>query len=311
MKSLAFVFPGQGSQSIGMVKELYDNYSIIKDTISEASDILGYDLAKLMFDGPIEQLNRTNYTQPTLLACSVAIFRLWQQKSTVMPEIMAGHSLGEYSALVCAGVLNFADGLKLVRDRGDFMMQAVQNTTGAMAAIIGLDNNQVEKACVDAAEGQVVSAVNYNSPGQLVIAGNKDAVDRAMLLCKEVGAKRALPLAVSVPCHCALMKPAAQELKAALAKITLSKPNISVINNVNVTIETTSEDISDALVKQLYNPVRWTETIELMAKLGITTTIECGPGKVLTGLCKRIDKSITAMVTLDQNGLTKSLEALN
>ncbi|MFT5521366.1 MAG: [acyl-carrier-protein] S-malonyltransferase [Enterobacterales bacterium] len=311
MKSLAFVFPGQGSQCIGMVKELYDNHSIIKDTISEASDILQFDLAKMMFNGPLEELNSTNNTQPVLLACSVAIFRLWQQQSTVMPEIMAGHSLGEYSALVCAGVLSFGDGLKLVRDRGNFMMQAVQDTTGAMAAIIGLDNNHVEKACVEAAEGQVVSAVNYNSPGQLVIAGNKEAVERAMLFCKNAGAKMALPLAVSVPCHCALMKPAAQELKAALAKITLSKPNISVINNVNVTIETTSEDISDALVKQLYNPVRWTETIELMAKLGITTTIECGPGKVLTGLCKRIDKSITAMVTLDQNGLTKSLEALN
>jgi [acyl-carrier-protein] S-malonyltransferase len=311
MKSLAFIFPGQGSQSIGMVKELYDNHSIIKDTISEASDILQFDLAKLMFDGPIEELNRTNYTQPALLACSVAIFRLWQQQSTVMPEIMAGHSLGEYSALVCAGVLDFADALKLVRERGNFMMQAVPEGTGAMAAIIGLDNSNVEKACIEAAEQQIVSAVNYNSPGQVVIAGNKDAVERAMVLCKEAGAKRALPLAVSVPSHCALMKPAALQLKDALTKVTLSKPSISVINNVNVALETASDDISDALVKQLYNPVRWAETIELMARLGVTTTIECGPGKVLTGLSKRIDKSITAMVTLDQNGLTKSLEALN
>ncbi|PCJ50523.1 MAG: [acyl-carrier-protein] S-malonyltransferase [Gammaproteobacteria bacterium] len=310
MDSLAFVFPGQGSQSLGMLKELNDNQQIIRSTLTDASEALEYDVSKLLFEGPLEELNRTDQTQPALLASSVAIFRLWQQQSSQMPKMMAGHSLGEYSALVCAGVLDFSDALRLVRQRGRYMMQAVPEGTGSMAAIIGLDNELVEKACGEAAAGQVVSPVNYNSPGQLVIAGHKEAVNRAIVLCKEAGAKRALPIAVNFPFHCTLMLPAAEKLKQALGQITLSKPSITVINNVNVSIETEAKQITNALVKQLYSPVRWTETIQFMQSEGITTIIECGTGKVLAGLCKRIDKSITALVTADQAAFNKSLEAL-
>jgi len=311
MSRFAFVFPGQGSQTVGMISEMIQNHQLIKDIFNQASTILDFDLTELVTSGPAELLNRTDNTQPALLTTSVALYKLWQQQSEIQPDFMAGHSLGEYSALVCAGALNFSDALKLVKQRGEFMMQAVPEGTGAMAAILGLDNHLVEQACCEAAGEQVVSAVNYNSPGQLVIAGNIEAVERAMVLCKEAGAKRALPLPVSVPSHCALMIPAAEKLSEVLATINIAQPVIPVINNVDVAIETTENKIADALVRQLYHPVRWTESVEFMAKNDISTLIECGPGKVLTGLSKRIDRSILALVTTDQANFNKSLEALN
>ena len=262
MNSLAFIFPGQGSQSVGMIADLYESHQSIRNTFEEASTVLSMDLSQLILEGPTEDLNRTDNTQPALLATSVALYRHWLEETQITPTILAGHSLGEYSALVCADVLEFSDALKLVKQRGEFMMQAVPAGIGAMAAILGLDNELVEQSCRDAAQEQVVSPVNYNSPGQLVIAGHKEAVERAIEGCKAAGAKRALPLPVSVPSHCALMKPAADKLAEVMSNITFSEPSIPVINNVDVMIETSSDKITDALVRQLYNPVRWTETIQ-------------------------------------------------
>ncbi|WP_392561513.1 ACP S-malonyltransferase [Orbus sturtevantii] len=308
MTKFAMVFPGQGSQSIGMLKELSEKYSIIEETFSQASSVLGYDLWQLVQNGSAEELNKTWITQPALLAASVAIFRIWQDEQGPMPELMAGHSLGEYSALVCAGVIRFEDAIKLVELRGKLMQEAVPAGTGAMYAIIGLDNDLIAKACEEAAQGQVVSPVNFNSPGQVVIAGNKEAVERAGVLCKEAGAKRALPLPVSVPSHCALMKPAADKLAQALKNITFYQPNYPVINNVNVKIETDSQAIKDALIAQLYSPVRWTECVEYMAKQGIIVVTEVGPGKVLTGLTKRIVDSLSSIAINDSTSLLDALE---
>jgi len=310
MNNLAFVFPGQGSQSVGMIAGLYATHQSIRDTITEASDTLSIDLNKMMLEGPAEVLNRTDNTQPALLATSVALFRHWQEVSQRMPDVMTGHSLGEYSALVCAGVLSFADALKVVQLRGQYMMQAVPAGSSAMAAILGLDDLLVEQACIEAAGNQVVSPINYNSPGQLVIAGHKEAVARAIELCKIAGA-RAIPLSVSVPSHSSLMKPAAERLALVLRKTVFSEPKIAVIYNVNVTVETSSDVLVDSLIRQLYSPVRWTETVQSLHNEGITSIVECGPGKVLAGLCKRIDRSITALFTCDQAAFDKSVEALN
>ncbi len=299
MSKFAIVFPGQGSQSVGMLAELAEQFPIVQETFAEASEALGYDLWALVQNGPAESLNETYRTQPALLTSSVAIWRVWQQQGCAQPEVLAGHSLGEYSALVCAGVISFKDAVKLVELRGQLMQKAVPAGVGAMSAIIGLDNESIAKACVEAAEGQVVSPVNFNSPGQVVIAGNKEAVERANILCKAVGAKRALPLPVSVPSHCQLMKPAADELAIALESITFNTPILPVINNADVETEVDPEAIKFALVKQLYNPVRWTETVERMAEEGISLLIEMGPGKVLTGLTKRIDKSLDSIVVND------------
>lgn len=291
MTNFAMVFPGQGSQSIGMLADLATEYPIVEQTFQQASYVLGYDLWALVQQGEAEELNKTWRTQPALLAASVAIYRVWQQQyPDLVPTIMAGHSLGEYSALVCAGVLDFQDAIKLVELRGQLMQQAVPEGAGAMYAIIGLENSAIIEACQKAASdiGEVVSAVNFNSPGQVVIAGTKAAAERAAELCKEAGAKRALPLAVSVPSHCALMKPAAEKLAEALATITLSSPTVPVINNVDVALETEEQAIRSALVRQLYSPVRWTESVEKMASQGVTTLYEIGPNKVLTGLTKRI-----------------------
>ena len=246
MTKFAMVFPGQGSQEIGMLKELSEAYPIVQEIFSEASSVLGYDLWNLVQEGSAEKLGQTWVTQPALLAASVAIFKVWQQKEGAKPDFMAGHSLGEYSALVCAGVIDFRDAIKLVELRGKLMQEAVPVGTGAMYAIIGLDNDVVVKACKEAAQGQVVSPVNFNSPGQVVIAGNKEAVERAAILCKEAGAKRALPLAVSVPSHCELMKPAADKLAEKLKTISFQEPQYSVINNVDVKIETSAQAIKDA-----------------------------------------------------------------
>ncbi|CAI2451269.1 Malonyl CoA-acyl carrier protein transacylase [Serratia liquefaciens] len=308
MTQFAFVFPGQGSQSLGMLADLAAQYPIVEATFSEASSVLGYDLWQLVQQGPAEELNKTWQTQPALLAASVAIFRVWQQQGGKMPAIMAGHSLGEYSALVCAGVLDFQAAIRLVELRGKLMQEAVPEGTGAMSAIIGLDNAAIAKACGESAQGQVVSPVNFNSPGQVVIAGNKEAVERAGAACKAAGAKRALPLPVSVPSHCALMKPAADKLAVALQDITFSAPQVPVVNNVDVRAESDPEAIRSALVRQLYSPVRWTESVEFMAAQGVTSLLEVGPGKVLTGLTKRIVDTLTAAAVNDAASLTAALE---
>lgn len=310
MSNFAMVFPGQGSQAVGMLADLATAYPIVEETFKQASDVLGYDLWDLVQNGTAEDLGQTQRTQPALLASSVAIYRVWQQKyPELKPSVMAGHSLGEYSALVCAGVLDFQDAIKLVELRGNAMQQAVPAGTGAMYAIIGLDNQAIINACeqAQAEVGEIVSAVNFNSPGQVVIAGTKAAAEKAGELCKAAGAKRALPLAVSVPSHCALMKPAADKLAEALQNITLNVPVVPVINNVDVSVETDAEVIRNALVRQLYSPVRWTETVEKMANEGVTTLYEIGPGKVLTGLAGRIVKELNAKAVND----VASLEAVS
>ncbi|HDR1412284.1 TPA: ACP S-malonyltransferase [Pasteurella multocida] len=304
MKKFAMVFPGQGSQAVGMLAELATEYPVVEETFKQASDVLGYDLWQLVQQGPAEELNKTWQTQPALLAASVAIYRVWQEKYPhLKPDVMAGHSLGEYSALVCAGALDFQDAVKLVELRGKLMQQAVPEGTGAMYAIIGLDNEAIISACADAAQGEVVSAVNFNSPGQVVIAGAKAAVERAAAACKDAGAKRALPLAVSVPSHCALMKPAADQLAVFLDNIAIRTPTTAVINNVDVACETENSEIRHALVRQLYSPVRWTETVERMAKDGVQVLVEVGPNKVLTGLTKRIVADLQATAVNDLTSL--------
>ncbi|WP_426607223.1 ACP S-malonyltransferase [Pantoea anthophila] len=307
MTQIAFVFPGQGSQTVGMLAELAATYPQVEETFREASDALGYDLWQLVSQGPAEELNKTWQTQPALLTASVAIYRVWQAQGGEQPVLMAGHSLGEYSALVCAGVLNFADAVKLVELRGKLMQEAVPEGTGAMQAIIGLDDAAIRQACEESAQGQVVSPVNFNSPGQVVIAGNKEAVERAGAACKAAGAKRALPLPVSVPSHCALMKPAADKLAVALEGITFNPPAVPVINNVDVKAESDASAIRHALVRQLYSPVRWTESVEAMAAQGVTHLLEMGPGKVLTGLTKRIVDTLTAAAVNDTASLNAAL----
>ncbi|MDN7199772.1 ACP S-malonyltransferase [Klebsiella pneumoniae] len=368
MTQFAFVFPGQGSQAVGMLAEMAAAWPVIEETFGEASAALGYDLWALTQQGPAEELNKTWQTQPALLAASVALYRVWQQQGGKAPALLAGHSLGEYSALVCAGVIGFADAVRLVELRGKFMQEAVPEGTGAMSAIIGLDDAAIAKACEESAEGQVVSPVNYNSPGQVVIAGHKEAVERAGAACKAAGAKRALPLPVSVPSHCALMKPAAEKLAVELQKITFNAPTIPVVNNVDVKCETAPDAIRDALVRQLYSPVQWTKTVEFMAapaaeKLavelqkitfnaptipvvnnvdvkcetapdairdalvrqlyspvqwtktvefmaaeGVSHLYEVGPGKVLTGLTKRIVDTLTASALNEPAAMSAALE---
>jgi len=308
-KNLAFVFPGQGSQAVSMLADFVNN-DVVQKTFSEASVALRYDVWQLIFEGPAEKLNQTNYTQPALLTASVALWRLWQSQSEIRPVLLAGHSLGEYSALVCADVLSLTDAVQLVEKRGRFMQASVPEGVGAMAAIIGLDDQATIDACKQAQNEEIVSAVNFNSPGQVVIAGHKSAVARAGELCKSAGAKRVLPLPVSVPSHCILMKDAADKLAIELDKLTFNKPSINIINNVDVTIETLAVNIKNALIKQLYSPVRWTETIESLSTNGISVVVEAGPGKVLQGLLKRIDKSITCVSVNDTVSLNKALELI-
>ena len=305
--SLAFVFPGQGSQSLGMLKELAESFPVVSDTFKEASDELGYDLWQVVQDGPAEKLNSTDVTQPAMLAAGVAAWRVWNEKDGATPTVMAGHSLGEYTALVCAGAIEFKDAIKLVAERGRLMQQAVPAGEGGMAAILGLDDDAVRQACADAAEGDVLEAVNYNSPGQVVVAGSKAAIDRIVELAKERGAKRALPLPVSVPSHCALMKPAAEKLATVLKDIAVSSPGVPVINNVDVSTANDADAIRDALVRQLYSPVRWVETVQKMANDGTDKLVECGPGKVLVGLNKRIAKTINAVALFDTATLETAL----
>lgn len=299
-QKIALVFPGQGSQSVGMLSELLEQSDVVKATFAEASEALGYDLAALVLNGPEQELNQTHRTQPALLTASVAIYRQWLAANPDADVTMAGHSLGEYSALVCADVLSLSQAVKLVENRGLYMQEAVPAGIGSMAAIIGLGDDEIKAACDASAQGEVVAPVNYNSPGQVVIAGHKAAVDRASEACKEAGAKRALPLSVSVPSHCELMKPAAEKLAADLAALTFNTPKCDVINNVDVTAANSADAIKDALVRQLYSPVRWTETVQALVAQGITQSYEFGPGKVLTGLAKRIDKAMVCGSVNDQ-----------
>lgn len=303
----AFIFPGQGSQSVGMLADLGATYPIVKQTFEEASEILNYDLWKLSQQGPEETLNQTDKTQPALLAAGVAVWRVWQLQDGTVPIFMAGHSFGEYSALVCAGALQFTDAVSLAQDRGRFMQTAVPDGEGTMAAILGLDNAKVIEICEQAAEEQIVSAVNFNAPGQIVIAGHTAAVERATRLAKSTGAKRAILLPVSVPAHCSLMLPAAERMAERLANVTIIPPGIPVIHNVDVTTKSEPAEIRIALTAQLYNPVRWVETIEDMVAKGITSLFECGPGKVLTGLNKRIARQITSKPMMDTKTLEQAL----
>jgi [acyl-carrier-protein] S-malonyltransferase len=307
---LAFVFPGQGSQSIGMLNELADGFALVQETFDAASDVLGYDLWQVVSGGPEDKLNDTAITQPAMLAAGVATWRVWQEKQGPQPELMAGHSLGEYTALVCAGSIGFEDAIGLVADRGRFMQQAVPAGHGAMAAILGLSDDGVRQACSDAAQGEIVSAVNFNSPGQVVIAGQTAAVERAVEAAKANGAKRALMLPVSVPSHCQLMEPAAQQLAARLKDIDITTPSIPVLNNVDVTAAQEPDHIREVLMRQLYNPVRWVETIGYMKAQGVDTLVECGPGKVLVGLNKRIDRGMNALPMYSPETLAQALAAV-
>ena len=286
MKNIAFLFPGQGSQSVGMMNGFADT-AIIKNTFIEASDILGVDLWAMATEAN-EAINETTNTQPIMLTAGVATWRAWQEISSDLPKVLAGHSLGEYTALVASGALSFKDALPLVRYRAEVMQSAVPAGVGAMAAILGLDDDTVRAVCAEAAQGEVVEAVNLNSPGQVVIAGNKAAVERGMELAKAKGAKRALPLPVSVPSHCALMQPAAAKLQEYLKSVAINAPQIPVLHNADVAAYSDADRIKDVLVRQLYSPVRWVETVQAIAAQGVTQAAECGPGKVLAGLTKRI-----------------------
>jgi len=307
-EQLAFVFPGQGSQKVGMLAQIVDAFPVVKQTFAEASDALGYDMWALIQQGPQEELNLTEKTQPILLASSVALWRVWQQKNGVQPSLLAGHSLGEFSALVCAGAIGFADAVKLVRARGQFMQTAVPLGQGAMAAVLGLEDAQLIQICEDASkDGGVVEAVNFNAPGQVVIAGTVAAVDRAIELCKAAGSKRALPLPVSAPFHTSLMRPAGDKLQAAMAELKFTAPSIPVVHNVHAQPEVDPEKIKAILFEQIFSPVRWVQCVQYMGNQGITVAIECGPGKVLGGLIKRIDKNISSLSIEDCAGLDAAL----
>lgn len=308
MTPFAFVFPGQGSQAIGMLNGFAGN-AAVRDTLIEASDALQLDLAKLIAEGPKEDLDLTTNTQPVMLTCAVAFYRAWIAAGGKLPHIVAGHSLGEYSALVAAGVIQFTDAVPMVRFRAQAMQEAVPVGQGGMAAILGLSDDDVRAACAEAAQGDIVEPVNFNAPAQVVIAGNKAAVERACEAAKAKGAKRALPLPVSAPFHSSLLKPASDRLRAYLADVTFSSPKIRLINNVDVAIVDDPSLIRDALVRQAASPVRWVETVQKMAELGIQQLIECGPGKVLTGLTKRIDGTLAADAIIDQASMDTLLEA--
>lgn len=304
--NLAFVFPGQGSQKVGMLAEVAEQFAVVQQTFAEASDVLGYDVWDMVQNGEQEQLNLTERTQPILLTSSVALWRVWLEKEGPAPAMMAGHSLGEFSALVCAGSLQFSDAVALVRDRGQFMQTAVPVGEGSMAAVLGLDDQVI----IDICEKTGAEAVNFNSPGQVVIAGRVAAVDDAIAMLQEAGAKRAMPLPVSAPFHTSLMKPAGEKLAEKIAQLDVLSPAIPVVHNVHAQTESDPEKIKALLVEQIYSPVKWTSCIQTMVAAGINTTLECGPGKVLSGLSKRIDKSVESFNIETSAGLEKALQSL-
>lgn len=306
--SFAFFFPGQGSQSLGMMNGFAEQ-AVVKATFDEASAVLGQDLWAMINGEDAELIGQTVNTQPIMLAAGIATYRAYLEAGGRLPDVVAGHSLGEYTALVAADALDFADAVKLVRLRAKLMQSAVPQGVGAMAAILGLEDEQVKTLCTQAAQGEVVEAVNFNSPGQIVIAGNTAAVERAMAAAKEAGAKRALPLPVSVPSHCSLMKPAAEKLAEALKTVTIRSPQIRVIHNADVAAYNDAEKIKDALVRQLYSPVRWTETVNALVSDGITESAECGPGKVLAGLAKRINKAAICSALTNAEQVAAFIEA--
>jgi [acyl-carrier-protein] S-malonyltransferase len=292
-----------------MLAELAESNPVIKDTFAEASEVLGYDLWALTQDGPEADLNQTDRTQPALLTAGVALWRMWQEKGGAAPALMAGHSLGEYTALVCAGAIKFKDAVNLVKLRGEFMQQAVPPGTGAMAAILGLADDAIQAACEAAAQDEVVSPVNFNCPGQVVIAGNKAAVERAIEGCKAAGAKRAIPLPVSVPSHCVLMKPAAEQMAAELNKIEITLPQTTVIQNFTAKPASSVAELVENLLAQLYSPVLWTDSVQSMVDQGIESTVECGPGKVLSGLNKKVHRPLAVAAINEPAGLEKALGA--
>ncbi len=311
--AFAFVFPGQGSQSVGMMNA-YGDSSVVRETFDEASATLGQDLWQLVAEGPIELLAQTVNTQPLMLTAGVAVYRLWLDKGGKFPAVVAGHSLGEYSALVAAGVIGFKDAVPLVRLRASAMQEAVPVGAGAMAAILNLDDDKIREACAEAVaeigSGEVVEPVNFNGPGQTVIAGNKAAVERACEGCKARGAKRAVLLPVSAPFHSSLIRPAAEKLGARLAELDFAVPKIPVVNNVDVALETDPEKIKDALIRQAFSPVRWVETVHKIASLGVSTVVECGPGKVLAGLTKRCSESLSGVALVDLASVEAAISSL-
>lgn len=309
MARFAFVFPGQGSQSRGMMNG-YADFTAVRDTFAEASDVLKQDLWQLVAEGEDAELNATVNTQPIMLTAGVAVYRAWESQLGTQPVMMAGHSLGEYTALVAAGALTFADALPLVRYRAQCMQEAVPEGVGGIAAILGLEDEAVRAVCAEGAQGEVLEAVNYNSPGQVVIAGNRSAVERGMELAKAKGAKRALMLPMSVPSHCSLLQGAARKLSSYLAGVTVTTPAVPVLHNADVAAYNDAARIKDALVRQLYSPVRWVETVQAFGKQGITHNVECAPGKVLAGLNKRIDTNQQAMAINDGEALKAALAAL-
>lgn len=309
MSKFAFVFPGQGSQAIGMLNGFADN-TVVQQTLAEASDALQFDLAKLISEGPKEELDLTTNTQPVMLTAAVAMYRAWIAAGGKTPALVAGHSLGEYSALVAAGVIAFKDAVPLVRFRAKAMQEAVPVGQGGMAAILGLSDADVLAVCAEAAQGDVVEAVNFNAPAQVVIAGHKAAIERACEAAKAKGAKRALSLPVSAPFHSSLLKPASDRLREYMATLTFNAPQIPLINNVDVAIVSDVDGIKDALVRQAANPVRWVESVQKMAADGVTDVVECGPGKVLAGLTKRINGELTGHAIVDQASLDAVLELL-
>ncbi len=306
-KQYAMVFPGQGSQSVGMVAGMYELSTAVKTLFDQASEVLGYNLWELVSDGPEQELNQTEKTQPALLTAGIATWQIWQEHCDTAPGLVAGHSLGEYTALVAAGVMAFEDAVKLVSLRGKCMQQAVPEGVGAMAAVLGLDDDKVAQVCQETASDQVVSAANFNSPGQVVIAGHKEAVERAVDAAKAAGSKRAILLPVSVPSHCMLMKTAADELSSHLDTLTLNEASIPVVQNVDASVKTDPAQLKQGLLEQLYKPVRWVEVIQAIQAKGMQCIIECGPGKVLSGLNKRIERSLDVHCIQDEQSLQKAL----
>jgi len=304
---LAIVFPGQGSQTIGMLDNLITIDKKAREIVNIASDVLGYDILKIISDGPKEKLDSTEVTQPAILLTSYVTWLLWKHESNAIPSVLAGHSLGEYTALLCADIISFEDAIMIVSERGKYMQQSVPDSTGAMAAILGLDDSLIEQLCSNAAEDEIVSAANYNSPGQVVVSGHKNAVNRLINLAKNAGARRAILLPVSVPSHCALMKDTANKFSKLLDKITFNNAQIPILQNVDAKLKTNAADIKTALIKQLYEPVRWVDTINEIHRIGVTKIIECGPNNVLSGLIKRIEKSFELFSISDRPSLDKTL----